>query len=229
MATINSSSLAAANAVGVTNTQFTPSVSILQRKILMIGQYLTGKSPSENTPIQVLNPSDTADRTGFGGPLHRLHLWVDKIGSNVPVYIIAQEEEAAAVAATGTIVATVTTVEAGTLYLYVSGELVEVTLTDGMSATEVGDAIEAAINDDVTLAVTASNASGTVTLTAKAKGTYGNYIQLSTNEGTGQTTPEGVTLVLTDLSGGAADPDLDDALTGTDVNQEWFTDVTPCL
>lgn len=222
---INSNSLAAANGVGITNTQFTPAVGLLPRKLVLVGQYLTGKTPVEDVAVQVLSPNDTADRTGFGGPLHRLHIWANKTLQNVPVHIIPQAEAGGATAAAGSIVVTGPATANGTLYLYVAGELVEVPVSDGDTATDIGDAIESAINADINLAVTASNAAGTVTVTCKAKGTYGNFITLEQNLGFGQETPAGVSLVLTDLTGGATDPDIDDALAGTNLNQEWFTDL----
>ncbi|HBH47491.1 MAG TPA: hypothetical protein DDX98_02575, partial [Bacteroidales bacterium] len=128
-----------------------------------------------------------------------------------------------AVAAAGSIVVTGPATEAGTLYIYISGELVTVPVASADSATVIGDAIESAINSDINLAVTASNAAGTVTVTCKAKGTYGNFITIESNLGFGEETPAGVSLALTDLTGGATDPDIDDALTGTNLNQEWFT------
>lgn len=222
---LNSNSLAAANAVGIKNTQFTPAVGLLPRKLVLVGQYLTGKTPVENVAVQVLNPNDTADRTGFGGPLHRLHIWANKTLQNVPVYIIPQAEAGGATAAAGSIAVTGPATESGTLYLYISGELVEVAVTSGDSATVIGDSIEAAINANINLAVTAANTSGTVAVTCKAKGTYGNFITLEQNLGFGQETPAGVSLVLTDLTGGATDPDIDSALTATNLNQQWFTDL----
>lgn len=222
---LNSNSLAAGVGVAVTNTGFVPSVSLLPRKLVVIGQYLTGKTPVDDVAIQVLSPNDAADKTGFGSPIHRLVIWANKVAQNVPIYIIPQAEAGGAVAATGTITVTAGTVEAGTINLYISGELIQVAVTAGQTATQIGDSIEAAINDNINLAVTASNAAGVVTVTCKAKGTYGNFIDLSVNLGFNQTLPSGVTLALVDLSGGLTDPDIDTALTGTNYNQEWFTDL----
>lgn len=222
---LNSNSLAAGVGEGVTNTGFVPSVSLVPRKLVVIGQYLTGKTPVDDVAIQVLSPNDAADKTGFGSPIHRLVIWANKVAQNVPIYIIPQAEALGSVAATGTITVTVTTAEAGTINLYVSGELIQVTVTAGQTDTQIGDSIAAAINANINLAVTAANVAGVVTLTCKAKGTYGNFIDLSVNLGFNQTLPTGVSLALVDLAGGAGDPDIDDALIGTNLNQEWFTDL----
>ncbi len=67
--------------------------------------------------------------------------------------------------------------------------------------TQVGDAIEAAINGDSTMPFTALNASGTVTLTAVNAGTYGNTMGVQI---TG--TVDGIALIVVAGITGAVDP-----------------------
>lgn len=89
---------------------------------------------------------------------------------------------------------------AGTLEVWVQGERVVAEISVGDTATNVGDAVEAAINAKTDWPVTASNTTGTVTITAKQAGPKSNGINVRTllTGGTGLTH----TAINTDLSGG---------------------------
>jgi phage tail sheath gpL-like len=188
------------------------------RRGWLIGTYDPAKTTVvDDTPKQYLSAAQVGDELGFGFPLHRMALAWEKQGKGIELYCTPQAEEAGAVAASGTITITVTTVVAGTLYLYIANELVNgvgVPLAGGETDAEVATAIAAAINADQDLPVTASAALGVVTVTSKAKGTYGNFISIETNLNVGEATPGGVTVVVVDMASGATDPDIDDALAG---------------
>lgn len=110
------------------------------------------------------------------------------------------------VAAEGSVVISASSPAAGTFDLIVgSGSLNKYTIntTTSSTATTIGDAIESAINEDPNSPVTASNTTGTVTLTAKSKGTEGNAIPIEIGA-----LPSGVTCTITAFSGGVTDPIL---------------------
>jgi phage tail sheath gpL-like len=113
--------------------------------------------------------------------------------------------------ATGTLAFTGPASAAGAVSLYIAGKLVPVAVASGDTATNIGDAVEAAVNADTTLPVTADATTGTVTLTARNAGTLGNSIALGVNLNAaldGEALPAGVGLTITAMASGATDPDL---------------------
>lgn len=127
---------------------------------------------------------------------------------------IIVSDNGSGVAASTTLVFTASTPAAGTMHIsigsYVNNRY-EIPVTTSSTATTLGDALVAAIAADTYAPITASNSSGTVTLTAKSKGTEGNKIGQRV-EGI----PTGVTVTLTAFSSGATDPSLSGVLTKID-------------
>jgi phage tail sheath gpL-like len=118
-------------------------------------------------------------------------------------------------ASTGSIAFTGPATAAGTLSLYIAGQLVPVAVSSGDTATVIGTNVAAAINALVNFPVTAVAATGTVTLTAVDKTVAGSDIDVRLNYGgtvAGQTTPAGVGTTITAFSGGVANPTLTTAL-----------------
>jgi phage tail sheath gpL-like len=118
-------------------------------------------------------------------------------------------------AATGSIAFTGPATANGNLYLYIAGQLVTVPITSTETATAIGTAVAAAINALVGFPVTASAATGTVTLTAVDTTISGGDIDIRFNYGgtaAGQSTPAGVAFTITAFSGGVASPSLTTAL-----------------
>lgn len=230
MSNITSNSLAAGIGSSVKNTVFKPAASVVPRKILIIG---TGDPTTEagnslNTPILVTSASDVGAKTGFGYMLHRLAVQAFKGSNGIETWMIQQAETSAAAA--GEIDFTGSTgVLAGTLALYIAGLYVPVAITAAMTVTEIGDAVEAAINGDDDLPVTAVNTAGAVAITSKSEGLWGNFISIKLNRKSGDVTPTGITSAITAMSSGAGTPDIQDALdslgTGDGANEAFFTDV----
>lgn len=91
--------------------------------------------------------------------------------SVVRVVLVA---DAAGVAATGTFTVATTSTGTGTIACYVNDEFCEASIASGDTVTAIAAAIVASINSKSWLPVTASNALGVVTLTAKNTGPRGN-------------------------------------------------------
>ena len=221
-------SLAAVVGAGAQNVSFSPTVQNKERKIVIIGTYDPAKTTIvDEVPEQIFSSADAADKYGFGSMVHRLALSSELGSQGLETWVCPQAEAGGAVAAEGTIAFSVTTAEAGTLPLYIGGDLVPVTITAAMTPTEIGDAVDAAILARPNLPVTSSNTTGTVTFTAKTKGTWGNKIELSFAWGFQEAIPGGVNAVVTPMASGATDPDITDALTGLgngdDKNELDFT------
>jgi phage tail sheath gpL-like len=227
---LSQTSIAPVVGAAAKNVQFQASAQNLPRKILVIGTYdpliLT---IVDEVPELVTSPEDAGAKYGFGFPIHRLVREAFKGSNGVECWVVPQSEAAAAAAAAGDITVTGAATESGTIYLYIAGDRVPVTVASGDDATAIGDAIAAAINADKELPITASAAIGVVTTTAKQKGTYGNQVSTTLNWGFQEVLPAGVTVVITDLTGGTGTPDIADALNGTgtgdDANEKFFTDM----
>ena len=224
-----------ANAVGsaVQNNQFQPEAQNIPRKILIIGTQLAAKTLPPEIPIRILSPEDCGDKAGFGSMLHRLSIQTFQGGNGIETSIQPQDEAGGAVVADGEIDWTGTTgVLAGTIYLYISGIQVAVTIAAGTDLEGVSDAVVAAVNAIKELPVTAAKTavSFETTFEAKSLGTWGNDISIVFNLGVGEELPTGVVVnAVTAMANGAGVPTMADALDGLgvndDANENFFTDV----
>ena len=128
-------------------------------------------------------------------------------------------EPVAGTAATGTLTVTKAgSSEAGTIHLYIGGQHVPVNVGAADTVDAIGDAIEAAINANLDLPVTAVNAAGVVTLTAIFKGTAGNDIDIRDSyygRIGGEELPQGISIAYSgmgELATGAGVPVFDTAI-----------------
>jgi phage tail sheath gpL-like len=231
--TLSSNSIAAGNFVSAKNKVFGVSANVLPRKIVIIGTY----DPSETEvidedPIQVFSPEDVGDKFGFGYMLHRLAVQAYEGSQGVETWCVPQSEVAGSQATGNIDFAGSTGVQAGTLYLYIAGLKVEVSITEGMSAAQIATAVVTACDADADLPTTQvvnGVTTSQVDFTSKSSGLWGDDISLSFNWGAGEAFPTGVTAAITAMSGGAGTPDIQDALdalgTGDDQNEDFFTDL----
>lgn len=126
------------------------------------------------------------------------------------VWVLPVPDPSGGSAATATVVITGPATANGTLSLYIGDHLVPVGVTSGQTATAVATAVAAAVNA-ATVPVTATSASGTVTLTTKHKLIEVNALSLMLNYlGTvgGEATPAGLTVSVSAFSGGSGVPVL---------------------
>lgn len=229
---ITGSSLAAINGVSVRNVQFAVTAQVLPQKNVIIGTYDedTFTTLAPNVPIRVYTPEDVGARTGFGFMLHRLTQKAMKAGI-VETWIIPQPEGGSDPdQAVGIIDLTASAgVQAGTLNVYISGDLASVAVSAGDTANDIGNALQDEINDNDDMPVLAVNVAGVVTLTSKSGGTWGNDITIATNLEETDVLPDGVVVTITPMAGGAGVPDIQDALdamgTGDAQNEKFFTNL----
>ncbi|MCK4536838.1 MAG: hypothetical protein KAT93_07485 [Desulfuromonadales bacterium] len=220
---------------GVRNVTLKAGANVLPRKQVIIGTYDPLKTTiTPEVAVLVISPSDTADKFGFGSMLHRLHLKNDLGAQGIETWIMPQEEAGGAAASAGEIdFAGATGVLAGTLYLYVAGDSIPVTITAAMTVEDIADAVVVAVNAVAETNVIAAKTAVTfeVTFTSKTLGEYGNDVDLSFNLGVGETFPTGIAgnVAITDMSAGSGLPTMADALaalgTGDDANEDGFTEM----
>jgi phage tail sheath gpL-like len=194
--------------------------ALLQYQGLMIGQKLAAGSQAADTTVQITNADQAIPLFGQGSMLHRMAIAWFASNKETPLKCGVLADDGAAVAATGTLTITGPATAAGTLALYLAGKRVPVAVADADTATDIGDAVEAAVTADADLPFTASNLAGVVTFTAKNKGPQGNDLDIRTNYLPTDELPAGVTAVVVAMSGGATAPDLTALIAA--LGDEWF-------
>jgi phage tail sheath gpL-like len=101
---------------------------------------------------------------------------------------MAYDEGGAGVAANQTITLVGNATGAGTLTAVIGGRTFRAGVANADTITEMGDALVAKINAAANAPFTAANAAGTVTVTARTKGTHGNSIAIRCSITSGITT-----------------------------------------
>jgi phage tail sheath gpL-like len=197
----------------------------LTHRVLLVGQYNSGSTPVDSEPVQVLSVADAQSRFGRGSMLAIMAEAAFLSGAiGYEVFALPVADAGGAVAATGEISISGSATEAGVLALTIAGVEVDVAVPNGADPTAIGDAIEAAINAKLDLPVTASNSTGTVTVTARFGGAAGNQISMDINRDPADETPAGITVTVdAALSSGATNPVLTTAL--GNLGDTWYTEL----
>lgn len=188
------------NIVGANTT--VPNAS---QKVLFVGQKVAAGSATAGALDQnILNDNSWDTLYGLNSQLAGMIRDFRKINGVTEVDAISLDDNGSGVASTGTITVTGPATEDGSLSVIIGSERnfkFEVAISDTDSATVIGDAIEAAINANTQVPITAANVTGTVTMTADNDGTLGNSIGLEVNGSVA-----GVTVAIAAMSGGLVDP-----------------------
>ncbi|MEQ0775897.1 phage tail sheath subtilisin-like domain-containing protein [Paraburkholderia tropica] len=188
------------------------------QRALIIGQMTASGTGTANTPVISQGTGDAKTVGGVGSMLAAMttaYRAADTVGE---VWYLPLEDDASAVAATGSIDFTSPATATGVLYLYIAGTLVTTTVTSSLTVANVATAVAAAINAASDLPVSAAvdaTTAGQVNLTAKNKGLAAGDIDVRLNylgATDGQTTPTGLAVTITAMSGGAVNPSLTEGL-----------------
>lgn len=177
------------------------------QRVLIVAQMSAAGTGLANTPIQVFDAEVAAGLFGRGSQAHRMVKAAIKANPYVQLYVMPIADNGAGVAATGTITVTGTATANGTAVVSVAGVDIPVLFASGDTATVAAGKIVAVINATIDLPVTAANAAGVVTLTARNKGTVGNAVALATAMATA-----GLAAAVAAFSAGATNPLLDTPL-----------------
>jgi len=160
------------------------------RNVCFVMPKLSSGSWTAATPYQVKNESDAITGAGSGSPLHRAIRVFLQSNKDATVYAVPVTATAGGSPATATATITLATnaTGTGTAVATIAGEDCSASFVSGATPTTVGDALVASINAKTWLPCTASNAAGTVTLTAKIAGA---------SQGTGTLTVHRVRVTIT--------------------------------
>lgn len=176
--------------------------------VLLVAQKTADGTATENVPVQVFD-SDTAGKLfGRGSQAARMVRSAMRAYGYVDLSVLPVADASAGIAASGSLKLTGTATAQGVIALTIAGEEVAIAAAAEDTAESLATALAAGVNETSELPVTAEAATGTVTLTAKNKGTLGNGIALAYSN-----TIPGITPTLTKMTGGQQDPDIEDALT----------------
>lgn len=205
----------------------------LQRS-LIIGQKIGGTGGGNarpNEPLQVNSRDQIRQAVGRGSMLAMManaYLQGDNFGD---IWLLPIEDDDAATEATCTITPVGAASENGTINLYIAGILVRASVFASDTAIAYSGRLQDAIaaNGDLPVTSTRVPATGVITLTAKNAGLAGNGIDVRLNyRGApgGEWTPAGVALTITAMTGGTANPLIEDALDNL-ADQNFDFVVTP--
>lgn len=177
------------------------------QKTLIVGQRLAAGTVLANTPIDVFSDVEAATYFGRGSIAHLMARSALQANNYLALTMIALDDAGGSVAASGTVTIAGPASAGGVVTLAVGDQTVVVAVSAADSATVIAAALVAQIAKQPDLPVTAANAAGVVTLTAKNKGSLGNGLKISA-----ASAAAGVTAVVVAMSGGATDPTIATAL-----------------
>lgn len=182
------------------------------KKLLLVGYGLAAGSASNGEVHQIFDEASARALWGAGSVVSVMAERAMGVSARIPIYGMSFAENGAAVAATGTLTITGTATGSGTLTSVIGGRVFRAGVQTGDTPTVIGDAIVAKINAAVNAPFTAANVTGTVTITARNKGSEGNTIRHyhSVNAAAVSVTP----LVSTAFASGATPGDPTSVLAG---------------
>lgn len=146
------------------------------RRVIAFGNKTSAGTATVATLYRVSSPDDARTYFGAGSELHLAAIAAFHVHPSVELWCVAITE--AGTAASGTLVFAGTATAAGTVRVWVRGDLIEIPIVVGDASTAVAAAVEAAIDDMTDWPVTAGVVSSTVTVTAKNTGPRGNHLAL---------------------------------------------------
>lgn len=184
----------------------------IPHKALIIAPRLATGTVAAATPFPISSAQAGEDAFGRYSIGSFMAKAFKKANPYTELWGIGVADNGSGVQATGQVVFTGPATETATLAFYIAGIRVPFTVASGDSATTIGAALVAAMAN-YELPVTASNSSGTVTFTARNKGTTGNKIDLRVNYQEGESLPAGVGAVITAMASGATDGSISGAIT----------------
>lgn len=152
--------------------QGTASAFAPSREVVFVMPKLAAGSWVVNTLYAVRNEAVARDGAGAGSPLHRGLRKFLKHNPDARLWAVpyAASSGGSPVAATATVIFSGTLSAGGTVTGIIAGEQIPVGFASTQTLTQIGQNFADAVNAKTHLPVTASNAAGTVTLTAKIAG-----------------------------------------------------------
>ncbi|MBU9866816.1 phage tail sheath subtilisin-like domain-containing protein [Rahnella aceris] len=190
--------------------------AIADQPSLIIGHALPDSAMTLNTMTLVSNIGEFKQQAGRGSQLARMAAAYRDVDTTGTLWAIAIPVGSGAVAASCEITIGGSAISPGVISLYIGRQRVQVGVSAGDDPEDVIANIVTAINDNPDLPVSAVvDGTTIVVLRAKNPGLWGNEIPVSINYYSsvgGETTPEGLTVSISTMSGAVGAPDLTAAM-----------------
>lgn len=181
-------------------------------RLLLIGQKLSTGSAPAGQPI-LATDNAVAGLGGAGSMLAQMHAVARKNAPIQEIWWLPLDDLAGGVKATGTItVGGAPTSQSGIASVYIAGRRVRVSVKTTDTNATIATALEAAINAASDMPVTAAAVAAVVTLTARHKGTLGNFIEVDLGNVVEEGTLGKTLFTIVAMASGAGDPDIATAL-----------------
>jgi phage tail sheath gpL-like len=143
--------------VEIDNTRASQGPALLPYRALIIGQKTGEGTASANSLHRVTSADQVVTLAGRGSQLHRMALGWFRNNQSTEVWVGVLADNSAGVYASGSITVTGPATAAGTIYLWIGGNPVQVAVASGDSANTIASAIAAEIG---------KHASGTITFSS---------------------------------------------------------------
>lgn len=187
----------------------------LRERLIVIGQKLSTGTAPVDAPARVLTADDAAELFGRGSMLHEMFVALKAANRFTETWALPVADDLAAVAAAGSVTIGGAATAAGVINLYIAGQRVRLRVAVNEANSVTASNLVAAINAAVDLPVTAAVdgvVNTQVNLTARNGGEAGNDIDVRLNYFAGEELPNGLTVTISAMTGGAANPDITAAL-----------------
>ena len=179
-----------------------------EQRMLIIAQRLAAGTVAQLIATQVFSDAEAAAYFGNGSIAHLMVSAAIKANAYLDLSVCALDDHATnPVARVHTLAIANNATSSGTFTLYVGNVRFQIGIASGDTPTVIGTALKAALDNDASLPFTVAHATGTLTFTAKNKGTVANQIDFEAI-----VTAGGTTATFTATTPGAVDPVLATAL-----------------
>lgn len=204
------------------------SVVLLPQRVAVVGQGATSVT-YPLTPATFLSALAVANVYGFGSPLHLaakelLPINGDGLGV-IPMTIYPLDDATGTTASVGELLAAGTASATGSFSIVINGiSTAPFVISNGDTPTVIALSMKTAIDAQTDMPVTGVATIGALALTAKWKGVSGDSIRLSV---LGDLAAVGVTIGITDPTGGVGNPPVQPAL--DNIVSIWETMLVNCM
>lgn len=202
---------------------------VMEWRVLALGHPQTGNEGPTLSPVLITSADQAASLWGQGSQIASMARMALRNGTLLELYCMAVPEDDAAVAASGAVTLTGQCSVTGVISLYIGGTRVRAKAIAGETLTTTAARLATTINADGTLPVTAvasTDTPGLINLTCRWKGATGNALDVRLNYASEDALPTGLRASITGMSGGAADPDMDQVVAALG-DTWWKALITP--
>lgn len=205
------------------NSKATAGTPAMLHKVLMLGTKLPSGNATAGQAVRVLNPSQAKQLFGRGSQLARMVEVFKQHNQMLDLWVLPLDDSPSGAKAQGKIKVVGDAVASGVFNLMIAGVSFKQAVNIGDNAETIATKLQKLIAANGDLVVTAELdpvARDTINLTARFKGECGNDIDIRTNYYSGEAYPSGISAQITQMNGGAVNPDMATAITG--FGAEWW-------